>query len=56
MNSWIDYTVGAISLVGYSTPPFWLGIIFIIVFASKLRQLPEQLAQIIGDAGARLHR
>ena len=35
MNSWRDYLIGACSMVGYSTPPFWLGIIFIIVFATR---------------------
>src|SRR5574341_932457 len=36
LNSWRDYLIGAVSMMGYSTPPFWLGIIFIVVFASSL--------------------
>jgi peptide/nickel transport system permease protein len=42
LNSWADYLISAVSMVGYSTPPFWLGIIFIVVFASGLRWLPTQ--------------
>lgn len=48
MNSWADYAIGAFSLVGYSTPPFWLGILFIIVFASKLRWLPTEGIATLG--------
>lgn len=48
VSSWVDYTVGAFSLVGYSTPPFWLGIIFIIVFASKLHWLPTAGMATVG--------
>ncbi|MGH7319826.1 MAG: ABC transporter permease subunit [Candidatus Rokuibacteriota bacterium] len=47
-NSWGDYLISAVSMVGYSTPPFWLGIIFIVIFASGLRWLPTQ-----GDVHAR---
>ena len=48
LNSWSDYLIGALSMVGYSTPPFWLGIIFIVVFASGLRWLPTQGMSTIG--------
>jgi len=48
VNRWSDYTIGAVSLVGYSTPPFWLGIIFIVIFASKLRWLPTQGMTTLG--------
>src|SRR5207247_8655923 len=50
LNSSADYAIGAVSLVGYSTPPFWMGIIFIIVFASRLRWLPTQGMMTIGLA------
>lgn len=48
LNSWGDYAIGAVSMVGYSTPPFWLGIIFIVVFASGLRWLPTQGMYTLG--------
>jgi len=48
LNTWSDYAIGALSMVGYSTPPFWLGIIFIVVFASGLRWLPTQGMSTIG--------
>jgi peptide/nickel transport system permease protein len=48
VNRWSDYTIGALSLVGYSTPPFWLGIIFIVIFASNLRWLPTQGMTTLG--------
>lgn len=54
MDSWKDYTIGTLSLVGYSTPPFWLGIIFIIVFASILRWLPTQGMQTLGSTATGL--
>ncbi len=54
MDSWKDYTIGTLSLVGYSTPPFWLGIIFIIVFASTLRWLPTQGMQTLGTSATGL--
>ena len=48
VNGWSDYGVAAFSLVGYSTPPFWLGIIFIVIFASRLRWLPTQGMYTLG--------
>jgi peptide/nickel transport system permease protein len=56
MNSWRDYLIGAFSMVGYSTPPFWLGIIFIIVFATGLRLLPTQGMATLGSSAAGLAR
>ncbi len=50
LNSWYDYVIGAVSMVGYSTPPFWLGIIFIVVFASSLRWLPTQGMYTLGSS------
>jgi peptide/nickel transport system permease protein len=50
LNSWSDYVIGAVSMVGYSTPPFWLGIVFIVVFASSLRWLPTQGMYTLGSA------
>jgi peptide/nickel transport system permease protein len=39
-NSWIDYVVSVVSLLGISTPNFWLGIMLIFVFAVTLGWLP----------------
>jgi peptide/nickel transport system permease protein len=39
-GSWIDYLVSTLSLVGISTPNFWLGIMLIFVFAVQLGWLP----------------
>jgi peptide/nickel transport system permease protein len=38
----IDHGITALSLFGYSVPIFWLGQIFIVVFAIDLRLLPAQ--------------
>jgi peptide/nickel transport system permease protein len=56
LNSWGDYLVSAVSMVGYSTPPFWLGIIFIVVFASGLRWLPTQGMFTLGSSREGLAR
>jgi peptide/nickel transport system permease protein len=39
-GSWVDYLVSVLSLVGISTPNFWLGIMLIFVFAVSLGWLP----------------
>lgn len=39
-GTWLDATVLTISLLGISTPVFWLGLMFILLFASTLRWLP----------------
>jgi peptide/nickel transport system permease protein len=51
VNSAWDYAIGTFSMVGYSTPPFWLGIVLIIVFASGLRWLPTQGMATLGASG-----
>ncbi len=50
INSWWDYAIAALSLAGYSTPPFWLGIIFIVIFASGLHWLPTQGMATLGSS------
>ena len=40
-RSIVDRAVSALSLVGQSVPNFWLGIMFILVFARTLRWLPS---------------
>lgn len=39
-NSWLDYTVIGTSLVGYSMPIFWWGLILILVFSVQLGWTP----------------
>jgi peptide/nickel transport system permease protein len=40
-NTWIDRTISVFSLLGQSTPSFWLGIVMILVFARNLQVLPS---------------
>ncbi|HET7264289.1 MAG TPA: ABC transporter permease [bacterium] len=46
-----DYAIGAVSLISYATPPFWLSVLFIIVFASRLHWFPTQGMATLGGAG-----
>ena len=39
-NTWIDRTVMVFSTLGFSIPLFWLGFIFMIIFAVQLGVLP----------------
>jgi ABC-type dipeptide/oligopeptide/nickel transport system permease component len=39
-GTWLDHTIGGISVLGLSLPSFWLGIMLIIFFAVRLRWLP----------------
>jgi peptide/nickel transport system permease protein len=39
-DSWLDRLLSAASLVGLSTPPFWIGTLLILTIAIKLRWLP----------------
>jgi len=39
-NSWIDHFARVFAMLGISIPNFWLGIVFIIVFAVYLNWLP----------------
>ncbi|GAA1618672.1 ABC transporter permease [Kribbella sancticallisti] len=40
-NTWVDRTISVFSLLGQSTPSFWLGIVMILVFARGLTLLPS---------------
>ncbi|MGC4943200.1 nickel ABC transporter permease [Kribbella sp. DT2] len=40
-NTWIDRSISVFSLLGQSTPSFWLGIVMILVFARNLQVLPS---------------
>lgn len=50
-GSWLDGVVSIVSLLGQSVPGFWVGIMFILVFARQLRLLPssgdDSLAHLI---------
>jgi peptide/nickel transport system permease protein len=48
LNTPADYIIGAVSMVGYSMPPFWLAIVLIVIFASTLRWLPTQGMSTLG--------
>jgi len=50
VNTVWDYAIGSLSMIGYSTPPFWLGILLIIGFASTLRWLPTQGMTTLGTS------
>jgi peptide/nickel transport system permease protein len=39
-DSWLDRVLSAVSLVGLSTPPFWIGTLLILTVAIKLHWLP----------------
>ena len=39
-GTWLDAAMSSLSLLGISIPSFWLGIIFINIFALKLRWFP----------------
>ena len=40
-GGWLDGVVSVVSLLGQSVPGFWLGIMFILIFARSLRLLPS---------------
>ncbi|TCM45961.1 nickel ABC transporter permease [Kribbella sp. VKM Ac-2568] len=40
-NTWIDRGISVFSLLGQSTPSFWLGIVMILLFARGLQVLPS---------------
>ena len=40
-HTWVDRTISVFSLMGQSTPSFWLGIVLILVFARGLKVLPS---------------
>lgn len=39
-NSWIDYFVTVLSLIGVSMPVFWLGVMLVLIFSVNLQLLP----------------
>lgn len=39
-NGFVSHAINALSVVGYSAPVFWIGLLFLILFASKLPMFP----------------
>jgi peptide/nickel transport system permease protein len=56
LNTPADYLIGAVSMIGYSTPPFWLAILLIVIFASTLGWLPTQGMATLGASDQGLLR
>jgi peptide/nickel transport system permease protein len=55
--SWIDYIVSAFAFAGQSAPPFWFGLLAILLFSVQLGWLPTSGASSLGagfDLGDRL--
>jgi peptide/nickel transport system permease protein len=44
-----DYVVTVATFLGISTPPFWLGILLIILFSAKLKWLPSAGMFTVGE-------
>jgi peptide/nickel transport system permease protein len=40
-GTWVDGAIRVFGVAGHAVPPFWLGLILIIVFAVQLRWLPS---------------
>ncbi len=47
-GSWLDGVVRVFGVVGHAIPAFWIGLIFILVFAVQLRVLPSQGMLAVG--------
>lgn len=54
-NTGLDYSARVVSLVGLSTPSFYLGILLIFFFAYKIRLFPVIGAGTLTDPWSRLH-
>ncbi|HYM04623.1 MAG TPA: ABC transporter permease, partial [Stellaceae bacterium] len=50
-GSALDGAVNFLSFAGISVPPFWLALVFILVFAARLGWLPAGGIRTIGDGG-----
>lgn len=47
-NSWIDHLASVFSLISYSTPMFWAGLMLIVVFSLNLGWFPTSGMETIG--------
>jgi peptide/nickel transport system permease protein len=57
-DTWIDQTIRVVSLVGYSAPNFWLGLMGLVIFYAGLAWVAgpgrlDIMAQLAYDAGPR---
>ena len=55
-NGWPDTLVSTLSLIFYATPPFWFGLMGIVVFAVRLGWLPAGGLEEIGTGATGLSR
>ncbi len=46
--SWVDYLVNSLAFVGQSAPPFWFGLLAILLFSVQLGWLPTSGAGTVG--------
>ena len=49
--SWLDHLAMTFSFVGYAMPPFWSGLLVIILFSVRLRLLPASGMTTLGAEG-----
>ena len=49
--SWLDHLATTFSFVGYAIPPFWSGLLAIILFSVQLRVLPASGMTTLGEQG-----
>ena len=55
-NGWPDTLVSTLGLIFYATPPFWFGLMGIVVFAVRLGWLPAGGLEEIGTGATGLSR
>ena len=55
-DSWIDKVICKIGTVAYYIPPFWLGVVLILIFSVNLHWLPSSGAYDIGYSGDIVNR
>ena len=54
--SWLDHLATTFSFVGYAIPPFWSGLLAIIIFSVQLHLLPASGMTTLGEDGGALDR
>lgn len=47
-GTWVDNVIRVFAVIGHAVPTFWIGLLFIIVFAVGLRILPSQGLLTVG--------
>lgn len=48
-HTWLDYAATLLASLGVAAPPFWLGIMLIVVFAVELGWLPTGGMRVLGE-------